>query len=93
MANNPLREFENSLIASRIASRVIAADPPKKITRLNQLNAREPTEITADTEVDIPGCHIEWDGNGRSQKAVGARWTLRADSNDARLRDLVIVKG
>lgn len=92
MKDNLVVEFENSLIASKVASR-FAASSPKRITHLNQLNAREPTEITAATEVDIPGCHIEWNGNGRSQKAVGARWTLRADSNDARLRDLIIVKG
>jgi len=89
---DPVREFENAVLASKVASRFATA-PPKRITRLNQLNARGVTDITADTEVDIPGCHIEWDGNGRDQKAVGARWTLRADSNDARLRDLVIVKG
>lgn len=90
--DNLVRSFEDSLIASNVASR-FAASPPKKITRLNQLNARGTTEITADTEVVIPGCYIEWDGNGSSQKAVGARWTLRSNSNDARLRDLVIVKG
>ena len=91
-SDNLLREYEDALIAERVASEFITSAIPKLITRLNQLNAREPTEIKADTEVRIPGCHIEWDGNGRSQKAPGARYTLRSDENDARLRDLVIVK-
>lgn len=62
----------------------------KTIRNLYELSASSPTVITADTEVAIPNCHIEWDGNGPSSTAKGARYTLRADSNDARLRDLVI---
>jgi len=60
------------------------------IRNLSELSASAPTIIQADTEVAIPNCNIEWDGNGPSPTAPGARYTLRADSNDARLRDLVI---
>jgi hypothetical protein len=87
---NPLTEFENSLLASKVATR-FASGPPKRITNLKQLDAKKPTEITSDTEVDIPGCYLDWDGNKGSPTAVGAKHTLRSESNDARLRDLVIV--
>jgi len=62
----------------------------KAIRKLSQLNASKPTVIKVDTEVSIPGCHIEWDGNGPHELAPGARYTLRDDKTDARLRDLVI---
>lgn len=76
--------------AEKVAARFLASGIPNAITRLNQLSPREPTEITSDTEVNIPGYHIEWDGNGRGPQAPGARYTLRSDDNDARVRDLVI---
>jgi len=87
---NLLTEFENSLLASKVASR-FASDTPKRITNLKQLDTKKPTEITSDTDVNIPGCYLDWDGNKGSPTAIGARHTLRAKSNDARLRDLVIV--
>jgi hypothetical protein len=85
-----VQEFENALIVDRVASRVTSTEVPKKITNLKQLDTKKPTEITADTEVVIPGCYLDWDGNKGSPSAVGARHTLRAKSNNARLRDLVI---
>ena len=60
-----------------------------RITSLDQLNGSIPTVITPDTEVDIDGCYIDWDGN-QSPTASGARYTLRDNRTDARIRDLVI---
>ena len=71
---------------------------PKIIRILAQLKA-EPrdavtgaTRIAAETEIAIPGMHIDWDG-GRgdvNRTAPGQRWTLRYDGSDARVLDLVI---
>ena len=66
------------------------------ITSLKQLPASSSTYgarigITADTEVNIPGMYLDFDGNGDSL-AEGARWTLRQEGTEARVRDLVIVK-
>lgn len=60
------------------------------ITSLKQLSAKSVTAINATANVVIPGFHLDWDGNGESATAQGARYTLRADATDARVRDLVI---
>jgi len=60
------------------------------ITSIDQLNATAPTKITKDTCVEIPGTYLDFDGNTLDACARGARYTLRAEGTDARIRDLVI---
>ena len=60
-----------------------------RIESLSQLSASHPTTIRPDTEVTVPGCYIDFDGNGE-MTAKGARWTLRDAKTDARMRDLVV---
>jgi len=65
------------------------------ITSIKQLPACKSTYgarigITADTDVNIPGMYLDFDGGGEST-ALGARWTLRQEGTEARVRDLVIV--
>jgi hypothetical protein len=60
------------------------------ITSLNQLSAAAPTRINPNTNVNIPGTYLDYDGNKTNSCAHGARWTLRAEGTDARLRDLEI---
>jgi hypothetical protein len=60
------------------------------ITSLDQLSAAAPTRINPNTNVTIPGTYLDFDGNKTNSCARGARWTLRAEGTDARIRDLVI---
>ncbi len=62
----------------------------RTIRSLKELSASTPTPIDADTECNIPGYYIEWNGNGQDCAAPGARWTLRELSTGARVRDLVV---
>jgi len=63
---------------------------PRTIRTLAELTATEPTVITEETNVLIPGCYIDWNGNGSDACAPGARYTLRDEQSDARVRDLVL---
>ena len=68
-----------------------AANLPRVIQSLSDLNASAPTPISEDTNVLVPGCYLDWDGGKvGTATAKGARYTLRAIGTDARLRDLVI---
>jgi hypothetical protein len=64
----------------------------RTIRSLNELSATSPTIISADTECNIPGYYIDFDGNTQDCAEPGARWTLRAIDTEARVRDLVIGK-
>lgn len=61
-----------------------------KITSLDQLSSNHPTKISADTEVNVPGCYMDFDGNTKRRTEPGSRWTLRDSKTDARMRDLVV---
>ena len=62
----------------------------KRITNLAALSGTEPTKISADAEVAVAGCYMDFDGNTLRGSDPGARWTLRDSKTDARMRDLVV---